>query len=112
MSLESKSQWKKLLKKAHHGDSEAQWEVGFYYYEGLVNKSGQTIVKQKPKKAFSWFLLSAEQGNEGSQLALANSLSTGVGTTLDFNKAIDIISILYLLELDLLPRTKYQPQIV
>ncbi|WP_028580336.1 tetratricopeptide repeat protein [Desulfogranum japonicum] len=88
MPIESKSQWKKLLANAHQGDAEAQWEVGFYYDEGLVNQSGQIIVKPKPKKAFRWFLLSAEQGNEGSQLALANALSTGVGTKRDFGKAI------------------------
>jgi hypothetical protein len=88
MPITNKKQWKKLLAKAHKGDSEAQWEVGSYYDDGLELQSGKVIVKPRPKKAFKWFSSSASQGNESAQLALGNILSTGIGTKRDFPKAI------------------------
>ncbi len=88
MPINNKKQWKKLLAKAHRGEHEAQWEVGSYYEDGFISQSSQFVVKHKPKKAFKWFLLSANQGNDSAQLALGNALSTGTGTKRDFSKAI------------------------
>ena len=88
MRIINKKQLKKLLRKAKSGDHEAQWEVGSYYEDGLTDQDGNTLVPQKPKQAYQWYLLSAKQGNDSSQIALGNLLSTGYGVQRDFTKAI------------------------
>ena len=88
MTILNSKQWKKLLQKAEKGDHDAQWEVGSYYEDGVTDIEGNILVPQKPKKAFHWYLLSAEQGNESSQVALGNLLSIGNGVKRDFSRAI------------------------
>ncbi len=88
MTILNSKQWKELLKKAKKGDDEAQWEAGSYYEDGLKDNEGNIIIPQKPKQAYRWYLLSAEQGNESSQVAIGNLLSIGRGVKQDFSKAI------------------------
>ena len=73
----TKKDWKNLLARAQRGNSEAQWEVGSYYEDGLANSNEQIIVKPDQKNAVKWYELSAKQGEEASQLALGNLLSSG-----------------------------------
>ena len=91
MPINNKKQWKKLLAKAHEGNHEAQWEVGYYYETGFITQLNQLVIARNNdnlKKAFKWFFLSAKQGNESAQLAVGNALSTDSGTKKDFSKAI------------------------
>ena len=75
--ITTKKDWENLLAKARQGNPEAQWEVGSYYEDGLVNSDEEIIVKPNQKKAVEWHILSAKQGEESSQLALGNLLSSG-----------------------------------
>ena len=88
MTIENKEQWKSLLAKARRGNSDAQWEVGYYYEEGLIDNSGRAIIKPQPLRALHWYTLSAEKGNDSSQNALGVLLSTGNGIKRDINSAI------------------------
>jgi uncharacterized protein len=49
---------------AEQGDAEAQYNLGWMYYEGQG-------VPQDYKEAVKWYRLSAEQGNERAQINLA-----------------------------------------
>jgi TPR repeat protein len=88
MTVENKRQWNNLLAKARRGNSDAQWEVGYYYEEGIMSDSGATIVEPKPERALHWHTLSAEKGNDSGQLALGCLLSTGDGVKRDIKAAI------------------------
>lgn len=88
MTIENKKQWKRLLAKAGRGNSDAQWEVGYYYEEGFTDKTGLTIVKPQPLRALHWYTLSAEQGDDSAQLALGCLLSTGNGIKRNIKAAI------------------------
>ncbi len=54
----------------------------------------------------------AEQKIDALKEKIAASLAADTGEIEAVRQILDIISILYLLEFDLLPRTKSQPQIV
>jgi TPR repeat protein len=88
MDTIAKNKWKKLLALAKAGSSEAQWEVGYYYESGAVDKSGIILTKRNLLKAHRWYKLSAEQGDSGAQVALSNLLSTGDGIDRDYQSAV------------------------
>lgn len=88
MAIENKKQWKNLLAKARRGDSEAQWEVGYYYEAGLADHLGMTIVKSQPLRALHWYTLSAKNGNDSAQDALSALLSSGDNIKRDMRSAI------------------------
>ena len=88
MDTIAKSKWKELLALAKAGGAEAQWEVGYYYESGAVDKSGNILAKTNPLKAHRWYKLSAEQGNSTAQVALSNLLSTGDGMDRDYESAV------------------------
>ncbi len=88
MTIRNNSQWNNLLAKARRGNSDAQCDVGCYYEEGIIDNSGVIIVKPQPLRAFHWYSLSAEQGNDSAQLALGRFLSTGEIVKRDMKAAI------------------------
>lgn len=77
MSINNKNEWQDLLVKAQQGDSDAQFEVGSYYENGLKNTNGVIIVESNQNKAIQWYELSAQKGDVSSQIALGNILSSG-----------------------------------
>ncbi|MCL2072775.1 MAG: sel1 repeat family protein [Marinilabiliaceae bacterium] len=54
---EHRIHFEKKLALANQGDVETQFEVGKYYYYGLI------VVEKNIEKAFEWFLRAAEQGH-------------------------------------------------
>lgn len=83
----SASDWRKLLARAHSGDSEAEWQVGERYADGCKDKRGRIIVKRSPKEAVEWLRRSAEQGNSSAQNNLGNLLSGGNGIRKNLDEA-------------------------
>ena len=73
---------KELLKKAEDGDAEAQWSLGFKYYQGEE-------VSQNYKKAFSWYTKSANQGYSLAQTSLGTSYLYGHGVPQNHEKALE-----------------------
>ncbi|TYB30471.1 MAG: sel1 repeat family protein [Candidatus Mcinerneyibacterium aminivorans] len=65
-----------LLERAKAGDKEAQYEIGFYYYE-----------KNQHEKAYKWFKKSALQDVEKSQNMLGKLYYYGKGVPEDYKKA-------------------------
>src|SRR5258707_9672836 len=88
MDTIAKSKWKELLALAKAGSAEAQWEVGYSYESGAVDKSGIILAKTDLLKAHRWYKLSAEQGNSTAQVAISNLLSTGDGIARDYQSAV------------------------
>lgn len=84
--IENKSQWRALLNKANKGDTEAQWEVGYYFQHGLTVNSLQVVVN--PKTAVYWYKCAAKQGNDSGQLSLSDAYSEGFGVKKNPKKAI------------------------
>lgn len=66
--------WQDLLTRAQHGDSDAQWEVGYYHEHG-ANVLGRDVVQKNRAGALHWYTLAAESGNSDAQLSLSNLLS-------------------------------------
>ena len=73
---------KGLLKKAEAGDAEAQWSLGFKYYQG-------EDVPQDYKKAFAWYTKSANQGRSLAQTSLGTSYLYGRGVPQNHEKAVE-----------------------
>jgi TPR repeat protein len=88
MDTITKNKWKELLARAKAGSAEAQWEVGYYYESGAVDKSGNVLANTNLLKAQRWYTLAAEQGNESGQVALSNLLSSGEKVARDYRGAI------------------------
>ncbi|HEY3856111.1 MAG TPA: tetratricopeptide repeat protein [Verrucomicrobiae bacterium] len=89
MDTITQKKWNKLLVLARAGTSEAQWEIGYYFESGAIDKSGNILAKANPLKAYRWYKLSAEQGNASAQVALSNLLSTGDGISRNYESAIN-----------------------
>lgn len=88
MPIKNKKEWNSLLAKARKGDPDAQWEVGYYYEEGIFTNSGTVILEPQHSRALHWYTLSAQQNHASSQIALGNLLSTGNGIKRDIEAAI------------------------
>ena len=88
MDTITQKRWNKLLALAKTGASKAQWEIGYYFESGAMDKFGKVLAKANPLKAHRWYKLSAEQGNATAQVALSNLLSTGDGISRNFESAI------------------------
>ncbi len=76
MEIITGEKWKKLQSLAKSGDTDAQWEVGYYYEYGAQDKSRKILVRPNFKSAQHWFELAAKQGNAAAQGALSNLLSS------------------------------------
>lgn len=73
---------------AESGDSEAQWEAGCFFEQGLTNPEGSIIVRQNLRKAVCWYRRSSEAGYAPAQINLGNCLSTGRGARRDDAEAM------------------------
>ncbi|MGB0684398.1 MAG: tetratricopeptide repeat protein [Magnetovibrionaceae bacterium] len=65
-----------LYQSAQANDPDAQYELGMMYLEGDT----LTRLEADPKKAVSWLLASAQQGNANAQFEVAKLYDTGTGT--------------------------------
>ncbi len=70
-----------LKKAANQGNKEAQFQLGFDYYEGVG-------VKQDYKEAVYWFSKAAEQGNVDAQHNLGVMYYNGEGVAQDYKAAV------------------------
>jgi TPR repeat protein len=92
-----------ILKTAQHGDAEAQFKLGSYYYHGEVIviddktkefynynywHNGEVVDKDKDK-AYKLLLKSAEHGHPMAQVKLGDCYKYGDGVTQDNAKAVE-----------------------
>lgn len=77
MQISNKKEWKKLLKKAMSGNRNAQYEIGYYYDDGLKKSNGKVIVDANIIKAVKWYTKAAKQGEVSAQDALGTTYSSG-----------------------------------
>jgi len=69
------------LLKAEQGDSDAQYNLGYMYY------NGEGVV-QDYKEAVKWYRKAAEQGDSDAQLGLGNKYYNGQGVRKDYKEAV------------------------
>ena len=70
-----------LLKKAHQGNAQAQFELGVFYYSGLG-------VSKDDAEALKWYRLAAEQGHSGAQYEIGLRYHAGAGVSEDAKEAV------------------------
>jgi uncharacterized protein len=85
----SKNEWNTLLARAEGGDSEAQYDVGCYFEEGVI-VAGTAIVVQSLHKAFEWFQKSAGNGYVEGLTRVADYLSEGTAVEKNLDMAIEL----------------------
>lgn len=73
--------WYKKPASDHHNDEEAQYNIGFIYYEGKGN------VQQDFEKALYWLKKSAENDYAPAQNLIGKMFQNGQGVTKDYEKA-------------------------
>ncbi len=88
MQIQTRAELRALKKRAEKGDSEAQWEIGQYYSDGLLDKRGVRLVEKDLEIAVHWLRLSAEQGNDAAQNHLGVCLSNGEGVEKNETEAL------------------------
>jgi hypothetical protein len=81
-------QWNQLKARAQAGDSEAQWEVGAWLEDGLVDPNGLVLVHPDARAAVRWFRKSAIAGNSSGQNHYGVCLSAGRGVRRDDAEAL------------------------
>jgi TPR repeat protein len=79
----ARTEWNRLLAKAQDGDSEAQWEVGSWLEDGLVDSAGCTLARRDLRGAVRWYRKSAVAGNAYAQNCLGVCLCRGSGVRRD-----------------------------
>ncbi len=79
---------RKLRSTAESGDANAQWELGYYYENGLKSHASKVVVVADPKAAIKWYTAAAKQGNSSAQAALGVILSSGGAISRDLPAAI------------------------
>lgn len=76
-------QWNSLVQRlrqnAEAGDSNAQWELGSWLEEGLVDRRGTVVIAPDRRAAIRWYRRSAELGNPAGQNNLGVCLSDAKG---------------------------------
>jgi TPR repeat protein len=80
--------WEKLKIAARKGDSDAEWEVGLRYADGLSDSQGNIIVKPNPEKAVNWYRKASEKENPSAQLNLGYCYDIGFGVPKNKSKAL------------------------
>lgn len=83
-----RKKWEALKAKAQAGDSDAQWQVGSWLQEGLLDSRGRLLVRPRPSAGARWFRKSAMAGNANGQNNLAVCLSGGYGVPRDEVEAL------------------------
>ena len=71
-----------ILKKAKQGDPEAQYDLGFLYY------NGDGGLPKDDCEAVKWYRISAEQGNANGQFGLGMCYKYGIGITVNRKEAV------------------------
>jgi TPR repeat protein len=88
MNRMRRKQWDQLMAKAQAGNSEAQWEVGSWFHDGLADLKGKTLVHPDARAAVGWFCKSAIAGNCSGQNHLGVCLCAGRGIRKDDAEAL------------------------
>lgn len=88
-TLNQNSKWNALLAQAEAGDSEAQYEVGMSYHDGVWNRTG-VQVEQDFKAAFEWFNRSFDNGNLEAMVLVADYLSDGIAGERNLEFAVEL----------------------
>lgn len=88
MQAMTREQWNQLKNKAAGGDSEAQWEVGSWLEDGLVDSSGIVLAHRDARAAVRWYRKSATAGNAAGQTHLGVCLCVGRGVRRDDTEAL------------------------
>jgi TPR repeat protein len=88
MQSMTREQWIRLRTKAIDGDSEAQWEVGSWLEDGLVNSRDIVLAHPNARAAVRWYRKSAVAGNAAGQIHLGVCLCAGRGVRRDETEAL------------------------
>lgn len=79
----TRRQWEtlttRLRQTAKAGNAEAQWELGSWLEDGLVDRRGRTLIPPDRRAAVRWYRRSAALGNSSAQTNLGVCLSYGWG---------------------------------
>jgi len=78
----------RLQEDAEAGNPEAQWELGAWLEDGLINRRGTVVIAPDPRAAAQWYRRSAALGNADAQNSLGVCLSDGKGTKRDDAEAL------------------------
>ena len=81
MSCTRKKNIKDIMKEAEQGDPQAQFDLGYYYY----NSEG---LEESDEKAVYWWLEAANQGNSDAQYYLGTAYEKGKGVIRSYEKAV------------------------
>src|SRR5262245_49494052 len=84
----TREQGNELKTKAEGGDSEAQWEIGSWLEDGLVDSNGFVLAHPDACAAVRWYRQSAIAGNAAGQTRLGVCLCTGRGVRRDDTEAL------------------------
>jgi uncharacterized protein len=83
LQQKARNEWDRLNAKAQDGDSEAQWEVGSWLEDGLVDSAWRTLVRPDSRAAVRWYRKSAVAGSASGQIHLGVCLCDGRGVRRD-----------------------------
>jgi TPR repeat protein len=76
------------MAKAQAGNSEAQWEVGSWFQDGLADTKGVVLVRPNARAAVAWYRKSAISGNPSGQNHLGVCLCAGRGVKRNDEEAL------------------------
>jgi TPR repeat protein len=79
----ARKEWNRLMAKAQKGDSEAQWAVGSWLEDGLVDSAGRILARPDFRAAVRWYRKSAVAANASGQICLGVCLCDGRGVRRD-----------------------------
>src|SRR5262249_2355767 len=84
----TRKEWNRLKSRAQIGDSEAQWQLGAWLEDGLVDSAGYVLARRDFRAAVHWFRQSAIAGNPAGQNHLGVCLCAGRGVRRDDVEAL------------------------
>jgi uncharacterized protein len=87
--IESQIDWENLFQNANSGNPKAQFEVGYYFENGLI-RNNQIIVSPNLETSFQWYQKASQNGDIDAMSRYADFLSGGYGCELDYNAAIAV----------------------
>jgi TPR repeat protein len=79
--------WKEILQLAKKGNSDAQFEIGNYFEDGLQIENKE-LVKVDKTKALKWFKKAHKKGNVNASVRYADYLSEGINCKKNLDLAI------------------------
>ncbi len=87
--IRNKESYIRLLKEAENNNSDAQYEVGNYYYDGF-EVDGEIIFEQNKIEAFKWIKRAFENGNDYAMIRMADFYSDGEICDKNLDLAIEL----------------------